>query len=162
MKKILSSILLALALPALAQTDGYTMLCDSNGIALPGFYLNWSNLVGNASTAQLPSNVVVTAQLNTASNNVLTNVTAQIAGVSNSLNTLVTNLAGVSTYSVASVNSLSIAGYSNTLSAATDSLLLGGKSNTLYGATSGSGIFGGRLNRVDYGAQSVILEQPKA
>ena len=93
MKKLFGLLLLQLAIGnwqlAMGQ-DGYTVLCDSNGVALSGFYFPASNITGTV-TSQLPSNVVYTASLLSVSNTVATNAAAQLQSVSNVLATAQTS-----------------------------------------------------------------------
>ncbi len=160
MKKLFRSALLLLSafqlfsVSAFSQTDGYTFLCDSNGVGLPGFYLNWSNLVGNASTAQLPSNVVVTAQLNAASNNVLTNVTAQLVSQSNTFAAYTGALLGNNPLS-GSTNSGYFAGSSNSLANASASAIVGGQTNAVSNSLAAL-IAGGVANSIAYSGGSVV------
>jgi hypothetical protein len=84
MKKLFLTLGAALTFTAHAQTDGYTMLCDSNGVALPGFYLPASNLLGTV-IAQLPTNTIFRADLTSATNTATTNANYNLLNASNLL-----------------------------------------------------------------------------
>ena len=145
---------------AFAQSDGYAFLCDSNGVGLPGFFLNWSNLVGSASTAQLPTNVVLFVTFQAGTNTVATNTAAQVNAVSNLLAARLNLVTGTGNYNNGT-NSSIVGGFSNVVSVTTplidSGIIAGGQSNLLYGSSSGNAIFGGRLDRIDYGGWSAIV-----
>ena len=75
---------------SLFAQDGFTFLCDSNGVLLPGFTVPASNITGVV-TSQLPSNVVYTATLLSVSNTVATNDLAKLLSASNTLATAQSN-----------------------------------------------------------------------
>ena len=152
---------------SLAQNDGFVFLCDSNGVGLPGFYLNWSNLVGSASTAQLPTNVVISSQLLSVSNTLATNFTSTLNTVSNNAASLQNWIDGTNNIFGAPGGSnvlgvgatLALGGYANTIYVNTgpSAFVLAGTSNTMVSASPNGGMLGGQLNRIDYSPQSAIL-----
>ena len=86
MKKLFCILLSVLCVSvAKAQTDGYAFLSDSNGVALPGFYLNASNLLGTIPNAALPTNYVPSTTFALSTNYLATNGLAQLLNASNVL-----------------------------------------------------------------------------
>jgi hypothetical protein len=85
MKKILTLVSLAFSLTAFGQSDGYTMLSDSNGVALPGFYFPSTNIVGVIPTNAMPTNWLSFQTFSYGTNNVATNAAAQLTAASNVL-----------------------------------------------------------------------------
>jgi hypothetical protein len=167
MKKILALFSLAFALTTFAQSDGYTFLVDSNGFGLSGFYINASNIVGYIPATNF-TNVVSTAQLNTFSNQVATNILGQslvasnaTAMVSNQLALFQTVYTGTGNYMVGATNSGILGGLDNTISAGTpltdSSWIVGGQHNFINGQSLAAGIFCGVSNLVSQGYESGIF-----
>lgn len=65
--------------------DGYTMLCDSNGVALPGFYFPSTNITGLVPAGNMPTNWVTFQTFQTGTNTVATNAASQLLAASNVL-----------------------------------------------------------------------------
>lgn len=141
------------------RAQDYTFLCDSNGVARPGFYFPWSNLVGSASTTQLPTNVILLAQLQLATNTVMTNAASANSSTSNALTTRINLMQGAGNVNLGT-NTVTLGGSSNILTLTSPAIdggfILGGKTNTLYGYSVGNGIVGGQYNRIDYGSFGLI------
>ncbi len=88
-KKLLGKIPLLFLLSALPISafpqPSYTLLCDSNGVALPGFYLATSNLVGTLPATVLPTNWLSYQTFQDGTNVLGTNTAARLQLASNTL-----------------------------------------------------------------------------
>jgi hypothetical protein len=93
---------------AFCQSDGYTMLSDSNGVSLPGFYFQATNIVGVIPVNAMPTNWLSFQTFSNGTNNVATNTAAQMASVSNVLAAAnIFNTNWVTTNLAASINTAS-------------------------------------------------------
>ena len=146
---------------AFAQADGYTFLCDTNGYALPGFYILPTNFSGVLPSNNLPVNIIYAGALQVATNTVATNAAAQ----AQAYGSIVTNLQNTlfppgNSFNLGN-NSIGLGGSSNNLTAAyppmDSTCMLGGKSNMLYGYSIGDGIIGGQQHRIDYSSFAFIV-----
>ena len=148
--------------------DGYTFLCDSNGLALPGFYLNCTNLTGTLPTAVLPTNYVSLATFQNGTNAVATNAAVALLSVSNQFSAVISAninpLLGTNNIPQGDCGSLQIGGSGNNANTHAGfnylTVGLGGWSNLVYlpyGVT-----IGGWSNTVGYSAGSYAAQYNSA
>ncbi len=168
--KIISAFLCVLCASAFIcpAQDGYTVECDTNGVSLPGFYFPGTNVLGTVPIANLPTNLVTTAQFSSGTNSIITNTAAQFVIASNAVN-MASNvfaafdatLAGISNFMNNADNSAIIGGLKNIINSGTphtyDCMMQGGQYNLLAGQSLDSFFVGGVSNRMDGDSQSTIL-----
>ena len=182
-KLILTFAVLAGVVAARADiTDGYAFLSDSNGVSLPGFYVPGTNVIGLAAS-NLPPGVVFTNSFVPGTNNIATNLLAQINSVSNlfqadftNINATFTNgnnftiagsanlffsnptnsgfIGGVSNWLTSGINAISVGGSFDSLSGQ-DTVMLGGHANQVNGYNNIN--LAGLNNWFQLGSNSVIL-----
>ena len=163
MKKILLilSFLSGLCIAGRTQTnltDTYALLSDSNGMSLPGQYMDASNIL-NLTTARLPAGAVLTNQFVPGTNSVATNAAAQLAAYSNYVAAALTPFQTDLLFP-AGTNAAVLASYGSTAAGGgwsmPGSIIAGGMSNYLTGSGA-SGVFAGVSNSLTDGNGGVIL-----
>ena len=165
LKITLLGVLCALAVRA---QDGYTFLCDSNGLALSGFYLNCTNLTGTLPAAVLPTNYVSLATFQNGTNAVAANAAAALLSLSNQFSSVTSSninpLVGSNNIPQGDGGSLQIGGFGNNANTHAGfnylTVGLGGYSNLVYlpyGVT-----LGGWSNVVGYSAGSYAQQYNSA
>lgn len=183
MKRLILTLALMLGVAtARCQTDGYAVLCDTNGVSLPGFYFPGTNIIGLAAS-NLPTGVVFTNVYVPGTNNIATNLLAQLNSVSNlfqvdfnGINAVFTNgnnfaiagsanlffsnptnsgfIGGVSNWLTSGINAISVGGSFDQMSGQ-DTVMLGGHANFVNGYNNAN--LAGLNDWFQLGSNSVIL-----